>query len=303
MVGIQTLLLQQSEDTYKIMNIFCSFRISDKDRIQNFFDTLESKNSEFNFIHHATYEENEVKWKTEVINKIKSSIAVIFFIGKDTYESDAINWEFNETIKAKKRPIIVFIDNERYNFPNFSGIVSVSRYDVDNILAELRNIVKIEDRKFNLLLEQFKVMVTSTEKITDQRLLVNNLFFTVTAAIISASFLLLKDLEFNFMSIIILLVTYVMAIIVTIFWKRLVTSYGQLNKGKFIVIAELENQMNIDLFQREWDILINKVGYKSNTETEAKIISRFRIFIIVTGIAEILYLLVKNIHNINPVTF
>ena len=42
-----------------------------------------------------------------------------------------------------------------------------------------------EDRQ--LLLEQYKIMVGSTEKVTDQRMRVNNLFFTVTSSILSIS--------------------------------------------------------------------------------------------------------------------
>lgn len=281
------------------MKVFCSFRTLDKKESEKIISQLNKNQLGINFLTHTTIESNEKIWKQKVSEKIDSSFAVIFFIGKKTYSSDAVNWEFEETLKANKKIIVVFLDKDGITVPNFlKEPVTIVESNPDTILEELSIIYKQDERLFNLLLEQYKIMISSSEKVTSQRLTVNNLFFTVTAAVLSTTFLILKDLEFNIVSILILLASFTMAFVITKFWKKMICSYGLLNKGKFILIAELENDLKINLFQREWDILINKVKYQSNTETETKIIDRFRVFIIIIGVFELLYLVIKNFEKL-----
>jgi len=44
------------------------------------------------------------------------------------------------------------------------------------------------------------------------------------------------------------------------------------------------------MFEDEWQILTEEIKYEPNTRTETKIIKYFRIFIVVIGILEIVYL-------------
>jgi hypothetical protein len=134
-------------------------------------------------------------------------------------------------------------------------------------------------------------MVGSTEKVTDQRMRVNNLFFTVTSSILSVSLVVGKAFEFSLAGSVGMLVFSIMAFIVTFFWEKLVRSYGKLNTGKFAVIDQIEKQLRTNMFEHEWNILQQQIGYESNTETEAKVIGRFRWFISAVVLVELIYIL------------
>src|SRR5690606_13755004 len=134
---------------------------------------------------------------------------------------------------------------------------------------------KIYEEQKKLKLEQYKMMVSSTEKVTDQRLKVNNLLFTVTSSILSVAFLIGKTFNFSPTSIVGLFVLTSLAFLVTFFWEKLINSYGKLNTGKFKVIDKIEKDLRTNMFEDEWRILTGEVKYKPNSETERTIIRRF----------------------------
>jgi hypothetical protein len=134
-------------------------------------------------------------------------------------------------------------------------------------------------------------MVGSTEKVTDQRMRVNHLFFTVTSSILSVSLVVGKAFEFSLAGSVGMLILSTMAFVVTFFWEKLVRSYGKLNTGKFAVIDQIEKRLRTNMFEHEWNILQQQIGYESNTETEAKVISRFRWFILIVVSVELTYIL------------
>jgi hypothetical protein len=140
-------------------------------------------------------------------------------------------------------------------------------------------------------MEQYKIMVGSTEKVTEQRLKVHNLFFTIISSLLSVAFILTKSFSFSTLSIVISLLLTLLAFLASFFWENLIVSYGKLNKGKFRVINKIEKELRSNMFENEWDILKNEIGYQPNSETEKNIIIKFRLFIIILGIAEIAYII------------
>ena len=63
-----------------------------------------------------------------------------------------------------------------------------------------------------------------------------------------------------------------------------------LNKGKFEIIYKLEKQLRINHFEKEWDILQNKLKYQSTTVVEKQLIKIFKILLSVMLISSIAYL-------------
>ena len=137
-------------------------------------------------------------------------------------------------------------------------------------------------------------MVGSTEKVTDQRMRVNNLFFTVTSTILSVSIVVGKSFEFSVVGGIGMLALSIMALLVTFLWEKLVRSYGKLNTGKFTVIDQIEKQLRTNMFENEWNILKQQIGYESNTETEATVVRRFRWFVLMVILVEAIYLFIQS---------
>lgn len=106
----------------------------------------------------------------------------------------------------------------------------------------------------NHLLEQYKLYLSSVEKISDRRQNANNYFITVNTVLISILGLSFKSTLFENNPWIKALIAFVGIVICIIFWY-LLRAYKQLNTGKFAVIHEIEKRLPLSLFGHEWDIL------------------------------------------------
>jgi hypothetical protein len=272
------------------MKIFISHRNIDKEEVKRFLGEISNEYG-FEFINHSTIEDSDIIWQRKVTEKIRDSKLVLFFIGSKSKNSVPVNWEFNETVRQKKKYKIIKLSN-----PELPKYFKKEKGIIENSSTELTQTLLNMELKSNpeLLKEQYKIMVLSTEKVTEQRLKVNNLFFTVTTSLLSISALVGKLIGFKndntaLLSVSIMLFFCLIAFVISFFWEKLIKSYGTLNNGKFRLITEIENQLETNLFQREWEILQNDVGYKSNSETETNVVKGFRIFIIIIGVIEIVY--------------
>ena len=233
--------------------------------------------------------EHSNNWKERVENQLKEVDFVIFMLGSNTFESDPIKWEY-----AKAKALNKQIVGLKLNGASEESILFCQGFPVFSKPSQCWKYLEItyqEDRQ--LLLEQYKIMVGSTEKVTDQRLRVNNLFFTVTSSILSVSLVVGKALEFSIVGAIGMLALAGMAFLNTFLWEKLIRSYGKLNTGKFTVIDQIEKQLRTNMFEHEWKILKSDVGYESNTETEATVVKRFRWFVLLIAVIEVGYVLSK----------
>lgn len=234
-------------------------------------------------------DEHSDNWKNRVENHFQEVDFVMFVIGSNTFQSDSMKWEYAKAKSLNKQIVGIKLDNVCeesvlfcQGFPVFKGLDDCFKY-----------LEKTYEEDRQLLLEQYKIMVSSTEKVTDQRMRVNNLFFTVTSSILSISFIVGKAFEFSVVGAIGMLALSFMALVVTFFWEKLVRSYGKLNTGKFTVINQIEKRLRTNMFEHEWNILQKDVGYESNTETEAKVVSRFRWFVFAVIVVELVYFCVQ----------
>ena len=211
-----------------------------------------------------------------------------------------MKWEYDEVIRQKKQFSIVKLEMNAF-LPTYLKKYSSQIVQRKDLSFYLHSKVELQINP-DILLDQYKMMVSSTEKVSEQRLKVNNLFVTITTTLLSLSLLIGKALDFNTFAIIGMIFFAIMALGLTFFWEKLVNSYGKLNKGKFKIIDEIEQKLNTNLFQREWEVLQKEVKYESNTVTELNIIKGFRIFILVIMIAEISYLCYSSTMNITTQT-
>jgi hypothetical protein len=87
----------------------------------------------------------------------------------------------------------------------------------------------------------------------------------------------------------------ILNLIIIDFWNKMIVAYGKLNKGKFVLIFELEQKLKANLFEREWEILTNKdnINYEPNTQTEIRVVKSFKIFTWLVLCGEVLYLMIK----------
>lgn len=225
-------------------------------------------------------------WQAHVEEKIQDADFVLFLIGSKTFESDHLKWEYGKAKQLNKQIIGIQLGNA-----SKESILFCQGFQVfDNVEQCLKYLKNIFENDRQLKIEQYKIMVSSTEKVTEQRLKVNNLFFTITSSILSVALVLGKAFGFSIAANIGILVLATLSYIVSFFWEKLINSYGNLNTGKFRIIDKIEKQLRTNMFEDEWKVLKDDLKYESNTQTEINIIQNFRILIVITCIAEILYL-------------
>jgi len=229
--------------------------------------------------------EHSNDWKKRVEKKIQEVDFVLLIVGNDTFNSEALKWEYAKSKQLNKR-----IVGLKLNSATEDSVLFCQGFQVFETPNQcFRYIDKIFEDDRQLLLEQYKIMVGSTEKVTEQRLSVNNLFFTITSSILSISLLIGKAFEFSLIGSIGMILFGGMAFLISFLWEKLIRSYGKLNTGKFIIIDQIEKQLRTNMFEHEWKILKEEVGYESNTGTEVVVVKRFRWFILLVLFLEILY--------------
>lgn len=276
------------------MKIFICYRSIDKIQgDKTIADLLSDSENSVAVLKQTEHVEN---WKDIVADKIKESDFVAFLIGSDTFKSEQIIWEYAKAKSLNKRIIGIKLDNV-----SEESILFCQGFQVfDNTVQALKYLDRVYVSDRLLKIEQYKIMVSSTEKVTDARMKVNNLFFTITSSILSVAFVLGKTYSFIPLSVLAMTVLTVLALLTTYFWDKLVNSYGKLNTGKFIVIDRIENELRTNMFEEEWRILTQEIHYEPNTRTETKIVERFRLFIFYTLAIEVAYLLYE-LYQLYPI--
>ncbi|KAA6331062.1 hypothetical protein EZS27_020302 [termite gut metagenome] len=269
------------------MKYFICNRVTDKvesDKIIS--DILKISENSVAILRETEHSDN---WKTQVEEKIQESDFIVFLLGVDTFMSDQIKWEYAKSKELDKQ--IVGIKSSGISDKTIVSCQGFRVFDDANQCLKYTTRVFDNDRK--LKIELYKIMVGSTEKVTEQRLRVNNLFFTITSSIFSVSFIVGKAFEFSLIGSLAIFALTIVAFSVSFFWEKLINSYGKLNTGKFIIIDKIEKQLRTNMFEDEWNVLTRNLNYESNTKTEITIIKRFRFIMVIFAIAEIVFILTK----------
>lgn len=101
------------------------------------------------------------------------------------------------------------------------------------------------------LFAQYKLLVESSQKVTEWRNTTNNYFITVNSALAALYAVLSSALVLPFWRYAIPLA----GLLVCVAWKVLIASYRDLNSAKFEVIHEMEARLPAALFKHEWAVL------------------------------------------------
>lgn len=225
-------------------------------------------------------------WQKKVEQKMQESDFIVFLLGADTFESQQIIWEY-----AKAKDLNKQIIGYKLSDASEQSILFCQGFQVfENAKHCIKFLKKTYDDDRKLKLDQYQIMISSTEKVTENRMKVNNLFFTITSSILSVGFVLGKTFGFSIKAMLGMFTLTFLSLIVSYFWEKLILSYALLNKGKFKVIDKIEKQLRTNMFENEWKILTQEINYEPNSITEIKIIEYFRIFIYIFGIIELVYI-------------
>lgn len=102
------------------------------------------------------------------------------------------------------------------------------------------------------LLEQYKLLVQTSESVVLRRQGVNTFFLTINTLLLSGIGLLAKQgLQGQFGAIGMMGIS-ITGVILCSAWTRLVRSHRQLNAGKFAIINTIEKHLPASMFEAEW---------------------------------------------------
>lgn len=131
-----------------------------------------------------------------------------------------------------------------------------------------------DPERMDQFFELYKLMVGTSESLVARRQGTNTFFLTINGLILSAVGLFIHqgvDIRSHALVVVVFCLT---GLIISWSWRTLLTSFGQLNKGKFAVILRMEKSLAASIFDAEWEALDrgdNKKTYRSFTQNESRI--------------------------------
>ena len=111
------------------------------------------------------------------------------------------------------------------------------------------------DSDINVLMEQYRLFVDTSERLVARRQVVNTFFLSANTLALSAVGLVAREVGTAPLVPMAVVAICLAAIMLCVAWQRLVNSYAQLNRGKFAVIDCLESHLPAALFRAEWRAL------------------------------------------------
>lgn len=147
------------------------------------------------------------------------------------------------------------------------------------------------DSEVNQALDLYKMMVASSEGLVSRRQGVNTFFLTMNGALLTASGIIVQGSGGNRLGGLGIAVLAIAGAILCAAWRSLITSFGQLNRGKFRVINTIEQYLNAAIYAAEWEALgrgENPKVYRSFTSREIWVPNALLVLHVVTTIAALL---------------
>ncbi len=110
--------------------------------------------------------------------------------------------------------------------------------------------------------EQYKMFVSSAEKISEMRFNSNKFFITINSLIVTLFGIFLDKLSWY------VWIVPFLGIGIAVLWIRSIKNYSYLNSAKFEVINKIEEKLPLDPYKKEWDILNSNEKYKTLSSIE-----------------------------------
>lgn len=202
----------------------------------------------------AKGEARNVKWELELANKYKKRV-YIFNIGKQTDGLD-VNNGFAKTIFGTDYSEGMLNINKYRIFDDgdhFETLLAEAKWSIDGDVINHRfDKEKLGDEGYyNLLLEEYKIMVDTSERLMERRQNTSNLYTTLCAALVAA---VGASFAFNNWWVVACIAfgVGIVFICLSVNWRSCLKAYEMNNTGKFAVINAIEKILPADLFDSEY---------------------------------------------------
>lgn len=156
--------------------------------------------------------------------------------------------------------------------------ISKALWNDDLIIHNYNNLEQYKEH----ILEQYKLYVDMTDKISSRRDIANTFFLTLNGIVLSFVSLAIDKKFYLSEQKSFLIFPLAFLWVLCFFWNRLINSYRQLCGAKYHVIGELETRLPASPYRKaEWEVLLkhgcDKGSYWPLTQVEAIIPSVFAI--------------------------
>lgn len=153
----------------------------------------------------------------------------------------------------------------------------VDNQELNNTHSQLRNEASYPDASLNLQLEQYKIYVEMTDRVSARRGQTNAFYTSLLTGLLAAISLIVEkgssgsaQSHFTGLHGFLALLVAILGLFLSLVWYLNIRSYKQLNSLKFQVIHEIEAYLPFKAYSREWEILkvdrANKYLRQTNVE-------------------------------------
>lgn len=129
----------------------------------------------------------------------------------------------------------------------------MKKEDIEKILF-ISESAKYGDKYIEHLLDQYKIYINATEKISDRRQKTNEFFLGLNTALVALLGFIATKTNQHEISLM-LGVSAIAGITICYLWYRIIASYKGLNSAKFKVIHAIELRLPLALYDTEWEML------------------------------------------------
>lgn len=125
-----------------------------------------------------------------------------------------------------------------------------------------------EPKRVDELMEQYKIYLSTSENVITRRQSVSSFYLGINTALLSLiatiGGILFGIENISNKMVIIATISFlisILGIILSINWYNIIGSYGKLNSAKMKVISNLEKLLPANIYDTEWRVMNEKVGY------------------------------------------
>lgn len=113
----------------------------------------------------------------------------------------------------------------------------------------------LNERDRSEFFELYKLIVESSEALVARRQQVNTFFLTINGVLVTAIGLFLRGVGNERPKSVAIAAILLVGAILCFAWRSLITSFGQLNTGKFAIIHRMEAWLAASVYAAEWEAL------------------------------------------------
>ena len=282
------------------MNIYVIYKFNDYDLVKKTVDEIKKAIPSGHSIFMFEPDRTPKLWRFHARKKLKESQLVLLFdslSGGKKQVGRHISWEVKYAAKQEKKIVVLKADpssvdrtwyeldyseqtprHSKYKTIPLSDAVSFMQkecsWNMDQKLFHTDSPQALPQDQMSILLEQYRIMIDTSEKLMERRQATTNLYTTLSTtliALISASF----AFENAIMRGAILLASGLILILLCHNWKLSLEAYDLNNTGKFAVINLLEKYLPAEIFECEYSYNKQK-GMRSFSAREKKLPEIFK---------------------------